>query len=197
MTFQSLKTPCEAFRIHQIIFDHSDLVSIDCTARIQQEVKTCTLLFTFSVFNDFLRLSGQSGAYLQQIVCDKLLGKEEPPYILSFDESPLLFTNCELEVSYLLPQDTSCFSVEKVKPISFLVQAQYLKRNIRDFGMAHLAGQGLLRNAMQDLASVYRYYRGLLELNVNEHAAREKSGLLNEKIFKMAYYAADSMPVME
>ena len=37
---------------------------------------------------------------------------------------------------------------------------------------------------------MYFYYKGLIELNISEHAAREKAGLQNDKLFKMAYCAA-------
>lgn len=181
---------CHAFRIHQVIFDDSDLVSVSCMARVQNGVQHTTLLFTFSHFNQFLRLSGEAGAKLQQQVCDKLLGNEEPPYLISLEEAPILFVNCALELSYLLTGDESCYSVEGIQSLSFLQQAAQLKQNIRDFGDVHLSREHWLKNTFKDLASIYHYYAGLLELNINEHAAREKAGLLNEKIFKLAYYAA-------
>jgi hypothetical protein len=37
---------------------------------------------------------------------------------------------------------------------------------------------------------MYIYYKGLIELNISENAAREKAGLQNDKLFKMAYCAA-------
>ena len=40
------------------------------------------------------------------------------------------------------------------------------------------------------MASMYRYYVGLTELNLSETAAREKAGLSNEHLFKLAYHAA-------
>ena len=38
---------------------------------------------------------------------------------------------------------------------------------------------------------MYRYYVGLKELNLNEDSAREKAGLRNDKLFKLAYHAAN------
>lgn len=181
---------CSAFRIEQVIFDDGDLVSVNCTARLHETLSKTTLLFTFSVFNDFLRLSGESGSTLQQEVCNKLLGNEQPPYLISFHESPLLFINCILTLSQVVDGDETCYSVEGIQPLSFLQQALQLKHNIRDFGDVHLSPKNWLQNSFRDLASVYRYYTGLLELNVNDFSARSKAGLTNQKIFKLAYYAA-------
>jgi hypothetical protein len=184
--------PCiiDAVKMNRVVFDHSDVVSLDATFRWNGELITSTLLFSFSMFNDFLRMSGQAGVLLQDAVCDQLLGNDQPPYFIELSASPMICTTCQLELHHLIAGDTSCFSVENLGPVSFLNQTMNLKNNIRDFGQQHIARRSLLRNAIHDLASLYRYYTGLMELNVTEHAARCKAGLLNEKIFKLAYYAA-------
>jgi hypothetical protein len=181
----------QAIQVNQVMFDHSDLVSVECQCRLQNQLSKTTLLFTFSVFNDFLRHSGSMGIALQDAVSDKLLGNEQPPYTISLHDKPLVFTNCKLDLAYLIAQDNTCMSVESVSPISFLQQAQNLKNNIRDFGNVQLSKSGLVQHALYDIASLYKYYEGLKELDVTEWAAREKAGLLNEKIFKIAYYAAN------
>lgn len=180
----------DAFLATQVIFDDSDLVSVTCQCRIQDELKQTTLLFTFSTFNDFLRHSGSAGARLQEIVCNKLLGNEQPPYLISLHDKPLVFVQCKLELAYLIAQNDSCLIVEAVRPISFLQQAQNLRRNIKDFGPMQLCMNEVVQHALDDLSDLYRFYVGLRELNVSEEAARGKAGLHNEKIFKLAYYAA-------
>lgn len=180
----------DAFMATQVIFDDSDLVSVSCQCRIQNELKQTTLLFTFATFNDFLRHSGSAGAALQEIVCTKLLGNEQPPYLISLHEKPLVFVQCKLELSYLIAQDESCLSVEAVKPVSFLQQAQNLRRNIKDFGPMSITLNEVVKHALDDLSTHYRFYMGLKELQLNDQSAREKAGLQNEKIFKLAYYAA-------
>ncbi|MBL7771342.1 MAG: hypothetical protein JNM95_00620 [Chitinophagaceae bacterium] len=179
-----------AFMATQVIFDDSDLVSVSCTCRIQNQLKHTTLLFTFATFNDFLRHSGSAGAQLQDIVCKKLLGNEQPPYLISLQDKPLVFVQCKLELAYLIAQDDSCLSVEAVKPISFLQQAQNLRHNIKDFGPMTLNMNTVVQHALEDLSSLYRFYLGLKELNLTDEAARTKAGLQNDKIFKLAYYAA-------
>jgi hypothetical protein len=180
----------DALQATQIIFDDSDLVSMSCRCRIQGELKQTTLLFTFSTFNDFLRHSGAAGAALQEIVCTKLIGNELPPYHISFHDKPLVFVQCKLALSFLIAQDETCLSVEGVQPISFLQQAQNLRNNIRDFGPMSITLSEVITHALDDLSDLYRFYVGLKELNLNDQAAREKAGLQNDKIFKLAYFAA-------
>jgi hypothetical protein len=48
----------------------------------------------------------------------------------------------------------------------------------------------LKHTQLQEMASMYRYYKGLTELNLSEEAAREKAGLLNEHLFKLAFHAS-------
>ena len=124
------------------------------------------------------------------MVSDKLLSNEERPYII---EAGLMFTACSIELSFLIADDASCFSAEEIMPISFLQQAKNLRTNIKDFNNVHLDNKIQLNHALQEIATMYRYYLGLKELNLNETSAREKAGLSNEKLFKIAYHAAISV----
>ena len=74
----------QAFEMNRVIFDDSDLVSMEIKCRIDDQLVNTTLLFTFGKFNDLLRFSGESGEKLQLLVSDKLLSNEERPYIIDF-----------------------------------------------------------------------------------------------------------------
>lgn len=180
----------QAFEMNRVIFDDSDLVSMEIKCRIDDQLVNTTLLFTFGKFNDLLRFSGESGEKLQLLVSDKLLSNEERPYIIDFK---LLFSACSIQISYLIEDDISCFSADEITPISFLQQAKNLRANIKDFTDVHLDGKIQLNQALQEIAMMYRYYLGLKELNLNEAAAREKSGLANDKLFKIAFHAASNL----
>ena len=180
----------QAFEAKRIIFDDSDLVSVQVRCRREDTIISTTLLFTFSRFNDLLRFSGESGDRLQIIVSDKLLSNEEKPYVIDLAEKPIIFTSSMLELSYLIAEDNTCFSVEDVSPLSFLQQAKNLRNNIKDFQDVHLQNKNYLQHALQEIATMYRYYVGLKELNLQDSSAREKAGLQNEQLFKLAYFAA-------
>jgi hypothetical protein len=189
-TFVKTDFKVTGFKCLNVIFDDSDLVSMRVSFRIQEQVINSCLLLSFSTFNDLLRFSGEAGETLQLKVSDKLLGNECSPYIIDLKEGPLVFTCCALEISYLIEGDQSCFSVEEVAPLSFLQQAKNLRNNIKDFTHVQLQQDKMLNHALQEMATMYRYYRGLLELNLSEEHAREKAGLQNDKLFKIAYHAA-------
>ncbi len=189
-TFVKTNFKVTAFQAKRILFDDSDLVSMEVRCRIQDQIVETVLLFTFGKFNDLLRFSGSCGEKLQLLVADKLWSNEEQPYCIDIQHANLIFTTCAIDICYLIEEDSSCFSAEEVMPISFLQQAKNLRINIKDFNDVQLQKDTLLNNALQEVATAYRYYLGLIELNLNENAAREKAGLVNEKLFKMAYHAA-------
>ncbi|MBK7762798.1 MAG: hypothetical protein IPI46_05415 [Bacteroidetes bacterium] len=182
----------QAFSIERIIFDDSDLVSIDIHCRLLDKFTKTTLLFTFSKFNDLLRFSGSNGEKLQLMVSDKLLSNDEKPYILQLKDAELIFSTCALDISFLLADDASCFNVEEVSPLSYLQQAKNLRTNMQDFNSIRLDDKIAINHILKEIATMYRYYKGLKELNLNENAAREKSGLQNDKLFKIAFHAASS-----
>ena len=132
-TFVQADFKIQAFEMKRLIFDDSDLVSMEVKCRIEGELANTTLLFTFSKFNDLLRFSGESGEKLQLLMSDKLLSNEERPYIIDAEGQPLIFSSCSIELLYLIADDNTCFSAEEISPISFLQQAKNLRINIKDF----------------------------------------------------------------
>lgn len=180
----------DAFSTSKIIFDDSDLVSMNVKCRVNNIFLETTLLFTFSKFNDLLRFSGAVGEIVQLKVSDKLLSNEEQPYVIDLSKENIVFTNSSLELIYLIEGDNSCFSVEEISPLSFLQQAKNLRYNMKDFQLIELKNEFKQNHTLIEFAQMYHYYKGLIELNLSENSAREKAGLQNDKLFKMAYCAA-------
>jgi hypothetical protein len=180
----------DAFSTSKIIFDETDLVSLNVKCRVNNIFSETTLLFTFSKFNDLLRFSGVVGEKVQLKVSDKLLSNEEQPYIIDLINEQIIFTTCALELVYLLEGDCTCFCVEEITPLSFLQQTKNLRTNMRDFHSVELKNDFQQNLTLIEFAQMYFYYKGLIELNISENAAREKAGLQNDKLFKMAYCAA-------
>lgn len=189
-TFVQTDFKMNAFKATRIIFDDSDLVSMDIMCKLSNQWIHITLLFTFRKFNDLLRFSGSTGEKLQLLVSDKLLFTKEQPYVIEVATDSFVFSSCNLDLYYIIADDISCFSVEEVTPIPYLQQVKNLRRNITDFTDVHIQNQYSLKNTLQEMASMYRYYEGLMDLNLTEEAAREKSGLMNEHLFKLAFHAA-------
>jgi hypothetical protein len=190
-TFVTTDFNVQAFSISQVIFDDSDLVSLQVNCRIREKLMSTTFLFTFSKFNDLLRFSGDNGEKLQLLVSDKLLSQSnERPHIIDLSNQPLVFSICQLDMCYLIDGDDTCFSIEEVSPLSYIQQAKNLRNNIRDFNTVQLENKTQLNQALIEMASMYRYYLGLKELNLNDASAREKAGLQNEKLYKMAFCAS-------
>jgi hypothetical protein len=183
----------DSFMCHGVVFDQSDLVSLHTTCRIGQELKKTILLFTFSAFNDLLRFNGKTGEDLQIIVSDKLWSNEETPYIIDLGKEGPVFTTCRMQLSELIRSDDSCYSVDHLFPLSFVQRARKLRFDIADFGKASLQQNDMVNHAMKKAAAMYRYYQGLLELNISEEAAREKAGLKNESLLKMAFQASKTV----
>jgi hypothetical protein len=183
----------DSFRCHRVVFDQSDMVSLDTTCRIGNELKKTVLLFSFSMFNDLLRFSGQSGEELQLAVSNKLLSNEETPYVIDFGTDGPVFTTCRMQLAELIRFDDTCYSVDGLFPLSFVQRARKLRFDIADFGKASLQQNEMVNHALKKAAAMYRYYEGLLELNISDDAAREKAGLKNDNLLKMAYQAAKTV----
>lgn len=189
-TFVKTDYRMSAFKANRIIFDDSDLVSIDVKCRWGNEWINTSLLFTFRKFNDLLRFSGTTGEKMQLLVSDKLLFANEQPYVIDLEKESFIFSSCHLELYYIIADDITCFSVEEVMPIPYLQQVRNLRKNISDFAEIHLQNQSAPKDALAEMAGMYRYYEGLKDLNLSEQAAREKSGLINDHLFKLAFHAA-------
>ncbi len=188
-TFIQVQEEIQALQLTQVIFDDSDLVSVKAKARLNNQLQDIDLLFSFKQFNDTLRYTGASGDALQDAMSEKLTSNDKSLYIIHLEEEKMVFTTCKFKVSILTQEDASTYCVDEVSPLSFFQQAKNLKANIRDFDMGKLEKKNALKDELLNIAKRYRYYKGLLTLNINEIEARRKSGLENDKLFQLAFMA--------
>lgn len=189
-TFITQQEDIQALHISQIIFDESDLVSLKAEARMNGQLQSLNLLLTFRQFNDALRFSGQIGETLQLEISDKLASNDKSLYIINLQDKKVIFTTVSLKISLLTQEDENTYVVDEVLPLSFVQQAKNLKQNIRDFHQGKLEKNNMLKSELMRIAKMYRYYRGLLSLNINEQEARRHAGLENDKLFQLAFMAS-------
>lgn len=189
-TFITQQEDIQALHISQIIFDESDLVSLKAEARMNGQLQSLNLLLTFRQFNDALRFSGQIGETLQLEISDKLASNDKSLYIINLQDKQVIFTTVSLKISPLTQEDENTYVVDEVLPLSFVQQAKNLKQNIRDFHQGKLEKNNMLKSELMRIAKMYRYYRGLLSLNINEQEARRHAGLENDKLFQLAFMAS-------
>lgn len=189
-TFIPQTEEIQAIRISQIIFDESDLVSIKGTVRIKEQLTPVDLLLSFQQFNDLLRFTGQPGEDLQLEIADKLDTNDKSLYLIDLNDKEVVFTTVKMKISLLTNEDDNTYVVDEVQPLSFLQQAKNLKRNIRDFKLGKLENNKMLKSELLRIAKMYRYYKGLLTLNIKDDEARRHAGLENDKLFQLAFIAS-------
>ncbi len=188
-TFIPKKEEIQALQITQIIFDDSDLVSLKARVRNNNQIQEMDLLLSFVQFNDMLRFTGSVGEDLQLEISDKLDSNDKNLYVIDLHDKNVVFTTVKLNVSLLTEEDENTYVVDDLNPLSFLQQAKNLKKNIRDFEMGKLEQNKMLKSELLRIAKMYRYYKGLLTLNINELEARKHAGLENDKLFQLAFIA--------
>ncbi len=179
----------EVFKINRIIFDDTDVVSVDIKSKIQNEWIETTLLFDFAIFNDLMRHGGIMGEKLAYKMSDKLFSSEQKPYILQLENEEIIISSCRLKLNQIMVSNMSCYYVETVSPLPYLYQLKNLRKNITDFSNIDLKPQNTINATIKELAKSYVYFLALKELNLTETAAREKAGLQNEYLFKLSYQA--------
>jgi hypothetical protein len=189
-TFIPQKEEIQALHITQIIFDDSDLVSLKAECRISGLIRSLDLLLSFKQFNDMLRFTGQAGEEIQLEISDKLNSNDKNLYVIDLSSKSVVFTTVRLNISLLTEEDNNTYVVDDLQPLSFLQQAKNLKKNIRDFDMGLLENNRLLKSELLRIAKMYRYYKGLLTLNINDTEARKHAGLENDKLFQLAFMAS-------
>lgn len=189
-TFIPQKEEIQALQVTQIIFDESDLVSLKATVRIKKQLVSTDLLLSFKQFNDLLRFTGQPGEDLQLEISDKLDNNDKSLYLIDLTDKNVVFTTVKMKISLLTQEDEHTYVVDDVQPLSFLQQAKNLKINIRDFKLGKLENNKMLKSELLRIAKMYRYYRGLLTLNIKEEEARRHAGLENDKLFQLAFMAS-------
>jgi hypothetical protein len=182
--------------ISHIIFDESDYVTLWCACRINGRLQSVNLSGSVRSVNDMLRYSGSKGEEIILGMADAMLNSGEPPYVVNLRQligHHAVLTSCRLS---LLPamdpedktRDTQCWWIDDVQVLNQLQQAKNLAQHIRDFGSADAIFVNTTPSKINlaELAAQYHYYLGLLELDINEDAARSKSGLHDQRLFEMA-----------
>jgi len=180
----------QAFEIQQVIFDHSDIVCLEARARLDNELQNVSLMFNFKQFNDLLRFMGKGSEDIQLLISDALSGNEPSPYFIDLKSEPVCVTNVKLKINATTLFENDTFAVEEVQPISHLQQARNLQKNIKDFKGARLNKNERLKDELMKIAKMYRYYKALLGLNINEFSARKQAGLENDKLFRLAVHTS-------
>jgi hypothetical protein len=183
--------------ISHIIFDDSDYVTLWASCRLGGAIKQVHLVGSVRHMNDILRYSGSKGEEILLGMADAILHSPEPPYVVALKQllgHVAVLTSCRLDVLPAQENEATTnkghnvYWIERVEPLSQLQQAKNLAQHIRDFGTADAVTINTKQQCIDlaNLAKKYNYYLGLLELDINEDAARNKSGLVDERLFEMA-----------
>jgi hypothetical protein len=182
--------------VSHIIFDDSEFVTLWATSRIGNALQKVHLVATVAHINEILRHSGTKGEEILLGMANAMLHTETPPYVVDIKQilgHCAVLTACKLN---LVPAENSenpqcsepCYWIDHVQALSQIQQVNNLAQHIRDFGQADTV-QVCNKTYNLDLAQLakqYNYYLGLLELDINDDAARIKSNLSDDRLFAMA-----------
>lgn len=179
--------------IGQIIFDHSEWVSLWGYVANGNHREKMDFILSFDLLNKLLRFSGQEGDRIQMLLVEKLEAGLEEPTIVDLEHTfgkPICLNQCRLEVGVTgiaekngaWKEDPACLSIEEVIPLID-------KRSIQP--SQHLLCRQNLDLCHEVLANLYKAYLGYLELGFEEEIALKKAELTDDLKFKMAYYAWD------
>lgn len=182
----------QALKLNRIIFDDSDTVCLVADARLNDTIECISLMFNFKQFNDFMRFMGTESEQIQLLISDALssASSSRSPHKIDLDNQNMVVTAINLMVSPLQKVDQSTYAVGELQPLSRLQQARNVKKNMRDFKQSNLSQRITLKDELMKIARMYRYYKGLLELNFSEGQAREQAGLENDKLFELAWHTS-------
>lgn len=180
-----------AIAVSQIIFDHSEWVSLWGYVISHKKMLRMDFILDFNTLNKLLRLSGETGDKVQMKLVEKFEQGLKEPTVLDLEAifgQPQVFDSCRMEVSKTGMQDKegrwrtdpNCLSVDEVFPklqaTSPLLAASYLyKQN--------------LSKCNELLSGLYALYLGYKELGFDEESAIKNAELEDDLKFKMAYYA--------
>lgn len=179
--------------IGQIIFDHSEWVSLWGYMIHEGRKEKMDFVVSFELFNKLLRLSGEEGDRIQMLVVEKIETGIEEPTVIDLEDKygkPLCLNQCRLEVGVTgverkeggwIP-DPGCLSIEEVTPLIDRVQAQPSRQ---------LLCRQNLTICHRLLANSYKLYLGYRELGFDDEVALQKAELTDDLKFRMAYFAWD------
>lgn len=188
---QQLPSRLEEMAIGQIVFDHSEWVSLWGYMGGRDKHHRMDFILNFETLNKLLRLSGSQGDRIQMLLVERLEKGVEEPSVIDLEElygSPLVLDQCSLEVSVTWVQDgdggwkedPGCLSIDEVSPL--------LEKKAPVLSPRAQCKQNFSR-CVEQLTRSYALYLGYLELDMDEATALRKAGLEDDLKFKMAYYA--------
>jgi hypothetical protein len=188
------------FSATHIIFDDSNYATLWAKCAINNILQDVHLVFSFAQLNDLMRFNGQQGEDILLAMIDEMMTSKTPPYLIDLKKvlglEPV-FTTCkitldELEFTPSL-KDKNCYIVADLHPINIVQQAKNLLEHARNFEMPKTSiaiNKILIKNtSLLQLKDMYKYYLGLIELDIKDDAAKEKANLLDDRLFAMAQNA--------
>lgn len=187
---KNLPSRLQKIAIGQLIFDHTEWVSLWGFMIHDGQESRMDFILTFDLLNKLLRLSGPIGDQVQMLLVDRIeRGVEEPTFIdlTELYGSPLVFDRCTIKVSQTGLQDQeghwrtdpNCLSVDEIFPV--------LQKKIPVLSK-EAASERNLNRCTEMLEGLYALYLGYLELGFDEESALCKAELEDNLKFKMAYY---------
>jgi hypothetical protein len=179
--------------INTIIFDESHYATLWATARINNTLQRVNLVLSFNKLNDMLRFSGSKGEQLLLAMVDAMMDSTEPPYKIDIESvlgAPFVCSTVKFtiinKVTAMDSNIDATYLIDEVWPITIIEQAKNLAQLKKDFKHIQIINESVLNFSLSQLKQMYAQYLGLLELDINEDAARNRAGLANDKLFEMA-----------
>lgn len=185
----------DRLKMGQIIFDHSEWVTIWGAVETEGCFRPMNIVISFDMLNRLLRFSGKKGDDVQMKLVERLEQGTEEPSIVDLEKifgGPVELAQCRLMAYHprqqlrdgSVQEDLSSLFVENVQP---LLEQKRLLRRPRNQARQELD------ECLQMLAQAYELYRGYLELDIDEEEALQKAGLEEELTYKMAYCAWEKL----
>ncbi|HEX5555947.1 MAG TPA: hypothetical protein VFX43_22075 [Chitinophagaceae bacterium] len=188
---ESLPRSLDEIMIGQIVFDHSEWISLWGYMTHRGRKSRMDFIVTFETFNKLLRLSAEAGDPVQMLLVDQLEKGDEGPVIIDLVEhfgKPQCFDRCKIVVSNTgimdenghWRNDPNCLSIDEVRP--------HLETKTPAIALHSMYSQNLSKCEAL-LARFYELYLGYQELGFDEETSLQKADLEDNLKFKMAYYA--------
>lgn len=194
MKMQKLKNlprRLEEIAISQIIFDHSEWVSLWGYMTRRGDQNRMDFILNFDTLNRLLRFSGKTGDKIQMLLVEKIEKGLEEPSVIDLEEvfgKPQVLNQCRIEVSLTgienkegrWVEDPNCLSIDEVLPL--------LEKKGPGLSQQSISKQNFTQ-CLEILTCSYELYLGYQEIGMDEEMALKKAELEDDLKFKMAYYA--------
>lgn len=177
--------------VSQILFDHSEWVTLWGFQYDQKGPVPCDFIIDFDLLNKILRYSGKTGDELQMQLVEHIERGIQEPSVVDVEAlygEPVLLDACRLRVSCAMEQakdgswqaSPHCLFIDAVHPRFEVLppaDAQTLRRD------------DSLDMCVEVLARCYSLYQGYLELDFDAETAQAMAGLADDLRYRMAFLA--------